>query len=58
VIRIKKPKTAPEKLKKQGKDKTKTHILEYEQDPQDYQSGKKTFKFLSDIYGDSSSPIH
>jgi uncharacterized protein (TIGR02646 family) len=54
VIRINKPKTAPAKLTKEGKTKTDSHIQEYNQSPQDYQSGKKKFSFSSDIYGDSS----
>jgi uncharacterized protein (TIGR02646 family) len=54
VIRIDKPKTAPAKLTKEGKTKTESHIQEYNQSPQDYQSGKKKFSFSSDIYGDSS----
>jgi uncharacterized protein (TIGR02646 family) len=54
VIRIKKPKTAPEKLKKQGKAKTNAHIQEYQQSPSKYQSGEKKFSFSSDIYGDNS----
>jgi uncharacterized protein (TIGR02646 family) len=54
VIRIDKPKTAPAKLTKEGKIKTDSHIQEYNQSPQDYQSGKKKFSFSSDIYGHSS----
>jgi uncharacterized protein (TIGR02646 family) len=54
VIRIDKPKIAPAKLTKEGKTKTDSHIQEYNQSPQDYQSGKKKFSFSSDIYGDSS----
>jgi uncharacterized protein (TIGR02646 family) len=54
VIRIDKPKTAPAKLAKEGKTKTDSHIQEYNQSPQDYQSGKKKFSFSSEIYRDSS----
>jgi uncharacterized protein (TIGR02646 family) len=54
VIRIDKPKSAPAKLTKEGKIKTDSHIQEYNQNPQDYQSGKKKFSFSSDIYGHSS----
>jgi uncharacterized protein (TIGR02646 family) len=54
VIRIDKSKTAPTKLIKEGKTKTDSHILEYNQSPQDYQSGKKKFSFSNKIYGDSS----
>jgi uncharacterized protein (TIGR02646 family) len=54
VIRIDKPKIAPAKLTNEGTTKTDSHILEYKQSPQDYQSGKKKFSFSSDIYGDSS----
>lgn len=54
MIRIKKPKTAPKKLQKQGKSKTDDHIQEYQQTPSEYQSGKKKFSFSSGIYGDSS----
>lgn len=54
MIRIDKPKTAPAKLTKEGKTKTDSHIQEYNQNPKEYQSGKKKFTFSSDIYGDSS----
>jgi uncharacterized protein (TIGR02646 family) len=54
VIRIDKSKTAPAKLIKEGKTKTDSHILEYNQSPLDYQSGKKKFTFSSNIYGDIS----
>jgi hypothetical protein len=54
VIRIDKPKTAPAKLVTEGKTKTDSHIQEYNQSPQDYQSGKKKFTFSNKIYGDSS----
>jgi uncharacterized protein (TIGR02646 family) len=54
VIRIDKPKTAPAKLTKEGKIKIDSHIQEYSQNPQNYQSGKKKFNFSSDIYGHSS----
>jgi hypothetical protein len=54
VIRIDKSKTAPAKLTNEGKTKTDSHILEYNQSPQDYQSGKNKFTFSSEIYGDSS----
>jgi uncharacterized protein (TIGR02646 family) len=54
VIRIDKPKTAPAKLTKEGKTKTDSHIQDYQTSPLEYQSGKKTFSFFSDIYGHSS----
>jgi uncharacterized protein (TIGR02646 family) len=54
VIRINKPKAIPARLIKEGKAKTDSHIQEYKQSPQDYQSGKKQFSFSSNIYGHSS----
>lgn len=54
MIRIEKPKTAPEKLTSEGQVNTDFHIQEYNQSPQDYQSGKKKFSFSNKIYGDSS----
>lgn len=54
MIRIEKPKTAPGKLTSEGQVNTDFHIQEYNQSPQDYQSGKKKFSFSNKIYGDSS----
>ncbi len=54
MIRIDKPKTAPEKLTTDGKTKADSHIDEYNQAPVEYQQGKKSFSFSSDIYGHPS----
>ena len=53
MIPIQKPQPAPLKQTKQGKSKTDAHIRDQNQDPAAYQSGEKTFKFTSVIYGAS-----
>jgi uncharacterized protein (TIGR02646 family) len=50
MIRIHKPATAPVKLTIEGKIKTAEHCEEYAKNPGEYQSGKKTFSFSSNIY--------
>ena len=50
MIQIHKP-TAPIKLIQDGSKKSEAHHLDYLQDPNDYQTGKKQFKFSPKIYG-------
>lgn len=51
MIRIDKPKLAPEILRKKGKKKTQENCKAYTQDSKLYDSGKKKFDFDSSIYG-------
>ncbi|UJB68323.1 hypothetical protein HRE53_17425 [Acaryochloris sp. 'Moss Beach'] len=54
MIRIDKPKTAPQKLTTDGETKSKSHINDYKKASGDYQSGTKTFSFSNKIYGHKS----
>jgi uncharacterized protein (TIGR02646 family) len=54
VIRIQKPKTAPDRLITAGKTKRRSHCSAYSRDPSAYQSGAKTFAFDPSIYAHPS----
>jgi hypothetical protein len=54
VIRIHKPDTVPEKLAIAGAAKAQIHATDYNENPRDYQTGKKKFQFDSKIYGDKT----
>lgn len=51
MIKVRKPAKAPNVLLTKGKKKTKTQRTAYSKSPQDYDTGKKTFKHDSNIYG-------
>jgi 5-methylcytosine-specific restriction endonuclease McrA len=52
MIRIYKPKTAPAKLRNQGRRKTKSYVADYNKNRHKYETGKKRFSFSSNIYAD------
>ena len=51
MIQVKKPRKAPEVLRTKGKKKRRAHCKSYTRDKEKYDSGEKTFKFDSGIYG-------
>jgi uncharacterized protein (TIGR02646 family) len=53
MIRIDKG-TAPKKLQSNGGKRARKHCAEYDGDPREYNSGRKTFKFSTAIYGHST----
>lgn len=50
MIRIHKPKTPPEKLATDGKQKRRSHCTSYSRNPSAYETGTKKFEFDSSIY--------
>ncbi len=50
MIRIHKPKTPPEKLTIDGKQKRRSHCTSYSRNPSTYETGTKKFEFDSSIY--------
>ena len=50
MIRIHKPKTPPEKLATDGKQKRRSHCISYTRDPSAYETGAKKFEFDRNIY--------
>ena len=54
MIKIKKPKAIPEKLKKTGKAETKKNKKLYEQFSDEFESGTRKFEFDKNIYGHKS----
>ena len=54
MIRIHKPKTAPEKLAIDGKKKRRSHCISYSRNPSAYETGTKKFEFNSSIYAHKS----
>ena len=54
MIRIHKPKTAPEKLAIDGKKKRRSHCISYSRNPSAYETGTKKFEFDSSIYAHKS----
>ncbi len=54
MIRIRKPNTAPPILRNRGVTQTNADKVAYDNAPQDYRSGAKTFEFKKDIYGAKS----
>jgi uncharacterized protein (TIGR02646 family) len=51
LIRIERPATPPDILLNAGKRKRRGHSVSYSRNPVDYDSGERTFKFDSGIYG-------
>jgi len=51
VIRINKPKLAPQILRTKGKQKTQANCKSYQKNIKSYNTGKKKFDFDSSIYG-------
>ena len=51
MIRIHKPKTPPEKLAIDGKQKRRSHCTSYSRNPSAYETGTKKFEFDRNIYG-------
>lgn len=54
MIRIHKPKTAPQKLTTDGKQKCKSHCDAYSRNPSAYETNKEKFDFSSSIYAHES----
>ena len=54
MIRIHKPKTPPEKLAIDGKQKRRSHCISYSRNPSAYETGTKKFEFDSSIYAHKS----
>ena len=50
MIRIHKPKTPPEKLATDGKQKRRSHCISYSHNPSAYETGAKKFEFDRNIY--------
>ncbi len=54
MIRIHKPDTPPERLRRRGPDKRRSHSVSFARDPAAYRSGERTFDFDENIYSASS----
>ncbi|MBX7218646.1 MAG: hypothetical protein K1Y36_01755 [Blastocatellia bacterium] len=57
MIRIVKPGRSPEILTAKGRRRTQTYIRKFNQSPQEYSQGQKTFFFDNEIYGHPSVKV-